>query len=339
MNKSHEFTSWLTKGTWLEKVSKGIISLPALIPSIISLAKTSSSNIGDLNPEYFTNCLYMGNIIFAVIAITISLVIATKNDLEHNPNLEKYLEQHRYPPNASSKIGDIINRIRGNVSVFSIVWILCWCSWCLLYLLMYLNHSPHVLQFQSATQNFCNNFSSFSFLFMYLTLSTKLNWVKIVITLIIVACTMIILLIGEIAAISPITATIENSLYFTAISGLAAAVCMNLFLGRLNSLFIKGPSILIFMLFVYASIQPLYFISEITRSLPIEECFQLIALERILDNVYNCILAFALCFKLILFLIVTWVIDTRRLEYAIIKEGEIYYHNSKDFSTYLEVRN
>lgn len=207
---------------------------------------------------------------------------------------------------------------------FSSWWFFCWITWLALYILMTINaFSPKDNPvFNSSLINLANNTSSlmFIFLFMTMTVSTSkyglFHWIRFFIII------FIIFLIDYIATPRLTSAEFWMSLA----SGLFASFSMAAFFGSINSRTINIPLWVILLLNLYASIQPLYvfFDKNITASIPHVEYLQISVV----------LLAFLL--KVLLFLVVTWILQTGRLTHLVVQESSINFQTDELFKNFLD---
>lgn len=203
---------------------------------------------------------------------------------------------------------------------FSWFWFLCWIFWFIFYFFLFLKMLELITFPTSALQNFLNNTSSLMFAFMYMTLSvstskyTAINWIQFGLIIMLITVTEVIF------------GNDGNAFYFKLISGLFSCVAMAAFVGSINSKFINIPSGLILLLYIYSAIQFGYiFLDKQVTGSTIDPFLSLL------------ILSLALILKIILFLVITWVIDTGRLLYFVVEEGSLNYIKNRDYEEFFNI--
>jgi hypothetical protein len=197
------------------------------------------------------------------------------------------------------------------------VWIALWVSWLLLYLVLtVIEIGPFkgpLRPWESLITNFFNNIPSVIFLLAYFILSertvlpggttTPLPWLQLLAVLVIMTGGELVSSVFEFAKTGG--STDQTAMIFRWISGLAAAVAISLFVGRLESKTIDPPRILIVLFYFYAAIQVAW------AAFPSGGRLVLV------------ILSFALVLKCLLFLFVAWLLQSCVLLYYMSRQRRI----------------
>lgn len=205
---------------------------------------------------------------------------------------------------------------------FSAWWFWCWIAWLVLYSVLSVGTIP------DCWKNFANNISSLMFIFMFMTLTVSTSrlgfvyWVRLGIPVVIIF--IIEWLIAE--------PNINISIWFSLFSGVIAGLSMAAFFGSINSKFINVPLWLILVLHIYAAIQPFYvFFSAHFSDLFQEKYYYYV------QNIMVVVSFTAFLCKILLFLVVTWILQTGRLAFFVIEEGSLNFKRNETFRKFLKV--
>ncbi len=203
---------------------------------------------------------------------------------------------------------------------FTVLWFWCWVAWLVLYLIIMIN-SWGGIHISDKWQNLANNLSSLMFIFMFMTFTVStsrygvVEWTRLFIPI------FLILILEHFS-------TKETEIWYSLLSGLIASFAMAAFFGRLTSKFINVPLWAILFLHLYAAIQPLYvFFSDFFETSDYSEAIMVIV----------GVVAFFL--KILLFLIMTWILQTGRMVFFIIEESSVNFERDDRFFGFLESTN
>lgn len=336
------FADWIktrTGKTYL--IVSGIFSS---LYSIIPIAKTlgyditpifSEINITKENFEVVNYAIQIAFILYVVLFAAIKLVVFD-NSKETNHNERKIWRQLRLhkknedaPKNCSEK-RELWHKFKKDVNKvarqFASFWICCWICWLAFYILMTINKF-HPLTYSNSILNLANNINALMFIFLFMTLSVSTakfgiwSWTKFVIVI------FIMFLID-----AGVTEKSNNyNFVFALISGLFASLAMASFVGSINSRVITIPLRVLLPLTLYAAIQTLYvfFVSDNIFSDNQE-------IKIVIENTQTVVLLFAFILKILLFLLVTWILQTGRLVHFIIQEGSLNYQREDNFALLVE---
>jgi hypothetical protein len=213
------------------------------------------------------------------------------------------------------------------LQLFQRCWMFLWLSFLFLYLFLTLRYitgfqlTENGKQLMDVGENLFGNCASIAFIFCYYILaapavsedSTKhsqphwLRWITIVIVL-----TLIDTLLTNFAISASGIEQFKDSLQgfrkpFNWFLGIAGATALALFVGRLDSKFINAPVWVIGLLYIYASIQPLY---PVINPVPVINE----------DKISGAVLTNAAFFlKIILFLFVNWLLESGRILFYFVR--------------------
>ena len=222
---------------------------------------------------------------------------------------------------------------------FTWFWFLGWLSWFIHYL--YLLVVPIFVQWgwsseNKALGNLLNNLNSlmFIFLFMTLTITTSkygaLFWSKLI--CLVLALYSIEWLMYKLSHNSQLV-----TLSFALVAGLFAGTALAAFIGSINSKFINIPVRLFVILYFYAAIQPLYVFFGLEKEKINSSVFTDQSILTFIQQIIIFMPIFAFILKVVLFIVVTWILQTGRLIYFQVQEGSLNNSRDKHFAKFLEV--
>lgn len=194
-------------------------------------------------------------------------------------------------------------------------WMLCWIVWLIFYILLTINIFYPITN--TSILNLSNNINALFFVFLFMTLSistakyTWFQWTKIGLIILIIFFTNLSLEHNR-----------ASSFSFVIFAGLFSGLSMSALIGSINSRTITIPVWALLLLNFYAAIQPLY-IFFIIEGMLTEEYNIIISKAKII------ILTIAFFLKIILFLLVTWILQTGRLIHFIIQEGALNFEKEE----------
>ena len=199
------------------------------------------------------------------------------------------------------------------------VWLSLWVSWLVLYIVLAAIRIIPAMDmgllhaWESLITNFFNNIPTVIFLMAYIILSERtvlpggttrpLPWMKLVAALVLVTGAELFSALVEYSRTGGSTA--QTATVFQWVSGLAAAVAICLFVGRLESRTIDPPKILIISLYFYAAIQVAW------AAFPNGGRLILV------------VLSLALVLKCLLFLFVAWLLQSCVLLYYMSRQRRL----------------
>lgn len=337
MNNHVSFFDWLKSkpGKFYGRIAAAFASVFSIFPILRIIGVPVEQAIGLFDKSDKPNWLVINFVIHAVFILFVIIFAAYKylifsNYLE-SPEEEKAvwkdLKMNRPgtpAPNTDKEYSEkwikfktATNRV---IRQFVTWWFWCWFSWLVLYSIIIvktLTRNEHIVS--DSWQNLSNNYGSLmiGFMFMTLTVSTSrlgfVYWVRLGIPV-------ILLFVLEM-----FTANENNSIWFSLLSGVIASFTMAAFFGSINSKFINVPVPIILALYVYAAIQPLYvfFGDESGKFLHAKTIQMIVSMVA-----FSC--------KVLLFLIVTWILQTGRLAYFIIEESSLNFKRNDDFKFFLD---
>lgn len=221
-----------------------------------------------------------------------------------------------------------LERSHEAVKQFHYLWVMQWCLWLCLYgllafhAILQINHPETktlpVNLFLSVAEDVFSNAQTTLFVICYLVLSretlaesaatkkfrpTKF-WMPAMALLVMAIFT-------ELVAASVIGETQQFTIVTRSLIGLASAVGMAMFVGRLESRFFGAPASVIVALYFYAALQVFYVLFELPQdeALPewVAQAYSALMLVKPI------VVALALPLKVLLFLVVYWALTTGRL--------------------------
>lgn len=207
---------------------------------------------------------------------------------------------------------------------FSFAWLLCWIAWLCLYFCFFINtfHDKENPLIKPIFINTINNFSSLMFIFMFMTLTVstsnknRTQWFLMAIYI------LVPLIVLE--WITP-NSYKDITIWFTIISGLFGSFSMAAFLGALNSRVVSIPIPVFLLLYIYAAIQPFYILLD----------FHFLKVDSV-DKIATSIGFATFVLKIILFLLISWLLQTGRMAHLLIQEGSLFNKGEKYFLELLE---
>jgi hypothetical protein len=336
------FTDWIkTKTGKNYLLVSGIFSS---LYSVIPIAKTlgydltplfSSLNVTKENLVVVNYSIQIIFILYVVLFAAIKLVEFDNSKETNDSEIEiwRHLRLHKKKEDAPKndlekkelwhKFKKDVNKVARQFASF---WICCWICWLAFYILMTINKF-HPLLYANSILNLANNINALMFIFLFMTLSVSTAkfgiwyWTKFAIVI------FIIFLID-----TGLTEKSNNyDFVFALISGLFASLAMASFVGSINSRVITIPLRVLLPLTLYAAVQTLYvfFVSDSIFSDKLE-------IKTVIENTQTVILLFAFILKILLFLLVTWILQTGRLVHFIIQEGALNYQREDNFAILVE---
>ena len=220
-----------------------------------------------------------------------------------------------------------INKV---VSQFVVFWFFLWFTWFFLYFLFIIRIFYQELPYAFINFAFNANTLISLFLFMTLTVSTLkygyIYWLKFF-----VAIVLILLLELYLNSVN------ENSKYlFSLITGIFGGVCFAAFISSINSKFLNIPIVLIFVMYFYVIIQPLYVFFNISlnhiKGDSSEQVLELIEVFKLIE-IWVIVLAFFL--KTLLLLVISWLLQTGRLTFFMVQESSLNFKNKELFKEFI----
>jgi hypothetical protein len=203
-------------------------------------------------------------------------------------------------------------------------WLLCWVSWLAFYIT--LTFAEFNKSFPSSILNLVNNVNAVFFIFLFMTLSTStsgvtfLKWLRL---------GLIVVLIFLLEITLDGKGSSGTAYFFSVLSGLLNGLAMASFVGSINSRALAIPIWVLLLLTLYPAIQPLYFmfadIDVFTK-----EYSELFSYSKV------AILVVAFFLKVLLFLLVTWILQTGRLMHFMAQEGSWNYDKKTQFNKFVE---
>lgn len=336
------FTNWIkTKTGKSYLLVSGFFSF---FYSIILIAKTigydlsplfSSINITKENLVVINYLIQILFILYIVLFATIKFIVFDNSKETNDSEIEiwKNLRLHKKSENAPKddlekkelwhKFKKDVNKVAWQFAGF---WICSWFFWLVFYILLVVNKF-YPFSYSSSLLNLANNINALMFIFLFMTLSVSTSkfgiwsWARFAIIIII-----IFFIDAGFTAISS-----NYNFVFSLVSGLFASLAMASFVGSMNSRVITIPLEVLLPLTLYAAIQTLYvlFVSDNIFNEKSE-------IKSFIENTQTVILIFAFVLKILLFLFVTWILQTGRLVHFIIQEGSLNYQREDNFTILVE---
>lgn len=378
--KEHAMAAPITIWQWTRsKSARPYVVISALYTSFLSLLSVlklfgwniqlpnlPATNKGWLTLNFLLQFLFTGYVAFTAIKFS-----QLDNPDKADPSESDYWQTLELQDPSSTKRKEKVDSedwvhykrsVNKVAKQFAWFWFLGWLTWCCHYaFLLVVSLKP--AHASPAWSNLFNNLNSlmFVFLFMTLTVSTAkygaIFWFKL--SFIVVGLFLIERLFFDQVGV----------LWFTVLSGLFASTALAAFIGSIDSKFINIPIKLVATLYLYAALQSLYILIELTEKVGafyktlLEQTVELskrpetwklqpenwkliselLMTEQSIRSLLNfleisTILMIALAFflKAALFITVTWMLRTGRLVYFIIEEGSLNFKRDRNFVEFSE---
>lgn len=334
-----------------------VLSVLKLFNVNIQLPNLPATNKGWLTLNFLLQFLFTGYVAFTAIKFS-----QLDNPDKADPNESDYWQTLELQDPSSSRRKEKVDpedwvhykrSVNKVAKQFAWFWFLGWLTWCCHYgfLLVVSLEPAHA---SPAWSHLFNNFNSlmFVFLFMTLTVSTTkygvIFWFKL--SLIVVGLFLIERLFFDQVGV----------LWFTVLSGLFASTALAAFVGSIDSKFINIPIKLVATLYLYAALQSLYILIELSEKVGAfykalleklgllepesrKVISQFLMTDQSIQSLLNfleigTILMIALAFflKAALFITVTWMLRTGRLVYFLIEEGSLNFKRDRNFGEFSE---
>lgn len=220
---------------------------------------------------------------------------------------------------------------------FTTGWFFMWVLWALFYVVILCGVKIEWVN------DFVNYLGTATFLFMYLTLTISTTG-RIIFSLLM----KLLLVVAMITALQYfLTQRIVDfgsdqqqvQFWFRLIVGLIASATFSTVFGRLlDSKFVNTPIILSMMMYGYAAIQPLYAFFDFTKMTLFYEVLDETKSSdiKIFPLMLFFVLTIAFYMKLLLFLIISWILQSGRLLYFVSQEGSLNYKQDDDIKEFMQ---
>lgn len=329
-----QFNDWLKSksGKKYLAISGGLGFLYGLLPVAKELGMDVSGSFTiNLTEEtaralpYYIQVLFLSYVVFFA-AFKYRTFEYPKEAFDTEKEIWKDLRLHKdadsFPKNDAAKEKLWIKFKEGvnkTIKQFVNFWLLCWTFWLIFYIFLVLKSYKY--EINGALLNLSNNLNALFFVFLFMTLSVSTSkygawqWIKFSFIII------VIFFINYFA--------LQNVLYsfvFELGSAIFAGLAMAAFIGSINSRTISIPTWVLLLLTLYAAMQPMYIFFADGNFINKEN-------SEILEKIKIVVLLISFFLKILLFLLVTWILQTGRLIHFIIQEGSLNYIKEDLFKT------
>lgn len=332
MKPKNDLYVWLDEsiGKKYKLWSVVIVTLYTVVQFFFDKILPFISTIKDVDTfiSLITNVLNLG-FILAVVAIAkynIPFFQENKNDLSEE-------EKEYWSKLACNNLNEItIAKKNANKALENFIheWRYLWFSWALFYLVCTIRTLLDFLQIPSEPtwlghtftllENTANNYGTLMFIFMYLYLTSTNEKIAVRVNKPFWVLVVIIGAIIEMVFILTFDKVIYDVSEFVikSLIGIFAGVSMMAFLGKINSRIINVPIVIIWILYLYASMQPMYVFFRVVDTI----------------NLDDILITFCLIGKVVLFLTITWLLNTKRLLYSVVYERYLWKTSKKSFEKF-----
>jgi hypothetical protein len=328
------FTDWLRGAARRTFVPLSALSMLPVAQNIISYLNPNLFFLFSVERSKFVSyCLHIGVILFILVRrpTRVASLPVSNQFVQGEPEPQQLSESNimascGFPPSDTQMWLDAKRAANYALKLFRHCWMFLWLSFLLLYLLLasrYLlvnnrlgqNLEPLVI----IAANLFGNCANVALIFCYSILESPVlsenptkppepnwfRWSAIVLVLTVIEIFLADFMIGVLWP-EQFKVQVEGvRTFLNYFLGIAGAVVLALFVGRLNSKFIDAPIWVIALLYVYAAIQPLY---------------PVIISGQEQDKISGAVFTnAALVLKVILFLFVTWLLESGRLLFYFVR--------------------